>query len=498
MRLNRFALALTTALLAPPALLAGLTGPAQGQTLQEALALAYANNPTLLAARAELRTVDERVPQALAGWRPTVSISSNVGWTDSQFRNPSFQTQTNPFTGVTTQTATGTNAFGPQDTSRTIAQNALVVTQPLFRGGRTVAQTRQAENQVLAQRAALLATEQEVLQGSIDSYVQVVRFQEELLLQINNEQVLTEQLRATNERFRVGEITRTDVAQAEARLARAKADRSVAEGNLQISRALFQRRIGQAPQRLVAPQPLRPPVRTAAEAAQLAIVNNPTVIRTLFTEAAARDNVDVQLSTLLPQLSVQGQAFRNDNTTQPNTRFTGTQATLQLTVPLYQGGSEYSLVRQARQEAVRQRQLLADAQRESARLATQAWEDLQSRRAQVEAQRAAIRASEIALDGVQREAIVGSRTTLDVLNAEQELLTNRTALVQALATVVTQSFVLAQALGRLTAQDLGLPVELYDMRKYYLSVRNRWIGLGDGGPAADAALVPELLSVSGR
>jgi outer membrane protein len=492
MRLNRIALALTTALLAPPALLAGAAGPARAQSLQEALALAYANSPTLLSARAQLRVVDENVPQALAGWRPTVQISSAVGWTDSQVRAPGFSTQFGQ------QVAVGTNLNGPVDTSRTIGQNSIVVTQPLFRGGRTVAQTRRAENQVLAQRASLYATEQQVLQDSVTAYVNVVRDQEQLLLQINNEQVLTEQLRATNERFRVGEITRTDVAQAESRLASAKAQRAVAEGNLQISRATFQRQIGQPPRRLVAPQPLRPPVRSAAEAAQLAVVNNPNVISALFNEASARDNVDIQMSALMPQLSIQGQAFRTDNNVQPNTRTTGTQATFNLTVPIYQGGAEYSLVRQARQQAVQQRQVLADQQRQVAQQATQAWEQLQSSRAQVESVRAAIRASEIALDGVQREAIVGSRTTLDVLNAEQELLTNRTNLVQALATVVSQSFVLASAVGRLTAQDLGLPVDIYDMRSYYLSVRNRWLGLGDGGPAAEAALVPELLSVSGQ
>ncbi len=466
MRLTRIALALTTALLVPPALTAGAP-PALAQSLQDALALAYANNPGLLAARAQLRAVDENVPQALAGWRPTVSITSSVGWTDSQTR-----------TSLTTT-----------ETDRTLSSNQLVVNQPIFQGGRTVSQTRRAENQVLAQRARLYATEQQVLQDAVAAYVQVVRFQEELALQINNVQVLSEQLRATNERFRVGEITRTDVAQAEARLAAAQANRALAEGDLQTARATFRRVFGVPPQGLVAPQPLRPPVRSADDAAQFASVNNPNVIAALFDEAAARDNVDLQISRLLPTLSLQGQAFRNEASTQSGQVIEGLQATFNLTLPIYQGGAEYSLVRQARQQAVQTRQTVADQRRIAAQQATQAWEQLQSTRAQVDSVRSAIRASEIALDGVQREAIVGSRTTLDVLNAEQELLQNRTNLVQALANLVAQSFVLASAVGRLTAQDLGLPVELYDMRAYYLQVRNKWFGLGDAVDAPDAALV---------
>ena len=165
----------------------------------------------------------------------------------------------------------------------------------------------------------------------IEAYVNVIRDQELLRLNINNEQVLTEQLRATSERFRVGEITRTDVAQAESRLAGARANRTQSEGNLQISRATFQRLVGAPPQRLVAPQPLRPPVRTAQEAGLIAAANNPNVVAALFDEAQARDVIDIQLSNLAPQLSVMGQAFRNDNQLQPHTRITGGQLTANLT-----------------------------------------------------------------------------------------------------------------------------------------------------------------------
>jgi outer membrane protein len=444
-----------------------LGGVARGQTLQDALSAAYANNPTLQTSRAQLRVVDENVPQALAGWRPSVTLSGSAGYNQG--------------------TARSRGIYG--DTDRQIGSGTATVTQPLYNGGRTVAGTRRAENQVLAQRARLLATEQQVLSDTVQAYVAVIRDQETLRLNVNNVQVLQRQLDATNERFRVGEITRTDVAQAESRLAGARATRANAEGTLQTSRATFARLVGVAPERLVAPQPLAAPVRSAREAAELASVNAPAVVATLFDEAAGREQIDVQFATLLPQVSLQAQTYRQDNTQSPHTRATGEQITATLSVPLYQGGAEYAAVRQARQDAQRLRQVVDDQRRAAMQQATQAWETLVAARAQVDSVRSQIRAAEIALDGVQREAVVGSRTTLDVLNAEQELLNARVTLVQALANVVTNSYALAGAVGRLTAKDLALPVPLYDMEAYYRAVRNKWFGTSDLSQADSAGMV---------
>lgn len=475
-------------LLAVSLTLAGAAGAA-AQTLQDALSAAYSNNPTLLAARAQLRAIDENVPQALAGWRPTVVLQGSYGAADQRlrsqaqvfrndgssfFRDP-FANQVNPVTGQLTT--------GPISTTirqeRSPAAATATLTQPIFRGGRTVASVRRAENQVLAQRARLYGTEQQVMSDTTNAYISVIRFQEEVRLNINNEQVLSRQLQATNERFRVGEITRTDVAQADSRLAGARAARSLAEGQLQTARATFQRLVGGAPERLVAPQPLRTPVNSQEEARELASRNNPSVVAALFDEASARDNIDIQMSSLLPQVSVTSQAFRNDNAGGPHSRQTGGQVTANLSVPLYQGGAEYSLVRQARQQAQQARSLVNDARAVAVQQGVSSWETLRSTRAQVQSVRTQIRAAEIALDGVQREAIVGSRTTLDVLNAEQELLNARVSLVRALADNITGSYNVAAAVGRLTAQDLGLPVDYYDMRQYYNAVRDRWVGLGN-------------------
>ncbi len=453
----------------------------QAQTLQEAMALTYNNSPTLLAARAQLRAVDEGVPQALAGWRPTVVMAGSFGAADVRSRTQVQQLRPD---GSFFFRDPGFPASTTSRQERTPASATITLTQPIYRGGRTTAQTRQAENLVLAQRSRLLAIEQQVLGDTVSAYIGVIQNGELLRLNINNEQVLARQLQATNERFRVGEITRTDVAQAESRLAGARTSRTQAEGTLQIARATFERVVGEAPRRLTNPQPLQTAVRSSAEAQAVAVANNPNVVAALFNADSARDNIDIQASALLPQVSGTAQAFRQDNTALPHSRQNGGQVTLNLSAPIFQGGAEYAAVRQARQLAQQNLTQVDEARRSAAQAAAQAWETLRSARAAVDSVRSQIRAAEIALDGVQREAIVGSRTTLDVLNAEQELLNARTSLVNALAQVVTASYSLAGAVGRLTAQDLGLAVEVYDMTAYYTAVRNRWVGLGDYSTAS--------------
>lgn len=465
------------------------------QTLQEALAAAYANNPTLLAARAQTRSVDEGVPQALSGWRPTVVLGAAGGYADTQYRNQSTVAVQRTASGDVVNLDTAGVPFSLySDAPRNTANVTATVTQPLYRGGRTTAATRRAENQVYAQRSRLLATEQTVLLDGVRAYISVVQNQEEVRLNENNVQVLLRQLQATNERFRVGEITRTDVAQAEARLAASRFQLDQALGTLQASRATFVRVIGMEPTRVSPPPPIRPPVRNLQEAIRRATANSPAVVEATFNESAARDNIDLQFGALLPTVSAQAQAFRLDNNTVRGSRQTGAQITANLSVPLYQGGAEHSAVRQARQQAQQARQVLADARRVAEQDATRTWEALNTARAQVESSQAEIRAQEIALDGVQREAVVGSRTTLDVLNAEQELLNARVRLVRALATLINSSYELTASLGRLTAQDLSLPVQIYDPRNYYNAVRDRWVGTGDYNESVpQAAVVPQTV-----
>jgi outer membrane protein len=313
----------------------------------------------------------------------------------------------------------------------------------------------------------------------VTDFVNVIQTQQLLELNINNEQVLTRQLQATNDRFRVGEITRTDVAQAEAALANARALRETAEGNVQTARAAYQRDVGFLPDRLVEPQPLNVPLKSSAEAAQLAAANNPAIIYTMFDAAAAKDAVDLAFSALMPTVNVQGTYSRQDNTSVAKETFIGGQVLVNVNVPIYQGGAEYAAVRQARQTEQQARKTVDDTRRQVIQAAISSFETLKAARATIMSTRAAIRSNEIALEGTQREAIVGSRTTLDVLNAEQALLTSRSTLVQNLASLINASYALAAAIGRLTATDLNLNVPLYDDKAYYNAVKDRLFGTGD-------------------
>ena len=453
-------------------------GPQAGlpRTLPQALAASYANNPGLQAARAQLRATDENVPQALAGWRPTVVLQGTSGGGDGYTRQY--------LSSVTIDQTTGQNISGGRSsnsrTDRLTGTAQATLTQPLYRGGRTRASTNRAESQVMAQRALLIAQEQQTFVDTINAYVGVIQTQQILSLNINNEQVLARQLQATNDRFRVGEITRTDVAQAEAALAGATAQRQTSEGNVATARASYLRVIGFHPSpELVEPQPLRLPVRNGLEVTTLAAANNPNVVAAQFNDAAARDAVDVAFSALMPQLSLQALAFQQKNSNLPRSSANGAQLLATLSVPLYQGGSEYSAVRQARQQEQQTRKQLDDARRQAIQQATQAWETLVAARATADSTRSQIRANNIALEGVEREAIVGSRTTLDVLNAQQALLNSQVTLVQNLANLVTASYTVAAAIGRLTARDLNLPVPIYDETAYYNRVRDNWFGTGD-------------------
>jgi outer membrane protein len=452
----------------PPPPRTSSTQPGAPRTLAEALAATYSNQPALQAERAKLRATDEGVPSALAGWRPTVVLAGTIGYGDGASR------QLSRIPGSTTST------FLNSRTERDIATAQATVTQPIYTGGRTQANVNHAKDAVMAERANLITQEQSSFTNTVNAYVGVIQDQDLLTLNINNEQVLAKQLQATNDRFRVGEITRTDVAQAEAALAGATAQRQTAEGNLATARATFVQVVGYYPPAdLVEPQPLALPVRTEREAAGMAAANNPNVVSAEFTDSAAKDAVDVAFAQLMPQVSLQGQTFDQENAGTRTSETNGYQVVAQVSVPLYQGGSEYSGVRQAKQTEQQSARLVSDAQRTAVQAAVQAWETLVAATAAAASTRSAIRANEVALEGVEREAIVGSRTTLDVLNAEQALLNSRVTLVQNLAQLVTASYQVAAAIGRLTARDMHLPVPLYDETAYYNAVKDKWVGLGD-------------------
>lgn len=438
---------------------------ASAQTLEEALAAAYSNNPSLAAARAALRATDEQVPQALSGWRPTVTVNGSIG--SSAIRSPS---------------SSGTNKGQHRD-PRSVD---ITVEQPLYQGGRTGAATLRAENTVEAARARLSKTEQAVMLDAITAFMNVVRDQAVLELRVNNEQVLRRQLQATEDRFQVGEVTRTDVYQAEARVAGATADRIQAEGDLEVSRAQYRNIVGEAPGRLQAPPvPADVPVDANAAVGQ-ALASNPGVIAAGFDERASAAGVNEVRGELLPSVTLSGTAEKDYDSAGEHTRLTTYEARLSVSVPLYQAGAVYSRLRGARQTVVEDRQKLEAERRAAIEAVTREWETLVTARAAIEAFRSQVTANEIALDGVRREAAVGSRTILDVLNAEQELLDSRVNLVGAQRDQIVAIYGVKSASGALTASALDLPVEYYDPEKHYREVRDKWFGGTSSGDAHSA------------
>jgi outer membrane protein len=446
------------------AALLSATAPGSAQTLTEALAYAYNNNPQLLAQRALLRSTDEQVPQALSNWRPTVNFTGQAGYTRA---------------GSAAPLANGGRTVFSSFSTRSLD---LRVTQPLYRGGRTEAQTRQAINTVQATRAQTLGVETTVFQAVAQAYLDVVRDQTLLEVATNNEAVLRRQLEATRDRFRVGEVTRTDVAQAESSLAQATAQRIQASGTLENSRANYARAVGHLPGRLVQPRERPALPATLEEALSLAAHDNPNVISASFTELAARDNVDVVRGQLLPQINIIGDLNRSyaPSISLQGSRQDTASAQLQLTMPLYEGGAIYSQTRQAEQTVGQRRSQVDDARRQAVQLATQAWETLQAARAAIISFTSAVRAAQIALEGTQQEALVGSRTVLDVLIANQQLFTTQSQLVTAQHDAAVAEFNVAAATGRLIAPELKLPVQLYDMDKHYKAVKDKLFGFGGG------------------
>jgi outer membrane protein len=441
-------------------------------TLVQALAEAYANNATLQEQRAALREADENVPTAISGWRPTISISSSVG------RSSEVVTQltTSLFTGQPEKTRLNEN--GDPETAQ------VTLTQPIYSGGKVIDQTREAENSVYAARAQLLATEQTVFLNVVNAYVTVISDAHVLALDQNNQTVLEQQLAATRAQFNVGEITLTSVAQAQASLAQAVEQVAVAAGNLQIANENFRQYVGNYPGALTPPQPLDLPVTSKAQAGALAVANNPNVVAAQYTDAENKDAVDVAFSALLPQIEVQASGFTESNPSGQSTGVRGGSVLAQLTAPIYQGGQEYSAIRAARAREQQSFATIIDQKRTAYAQATQAWEALVASRAAIVSTNAEIKANAIALDGTEREEIVGTRTTLDVLNAQQLLLNSQVQQVQNIAQLVENSYTVASAIGRLTVTDLNLPVTQYDDLKYYRSVKYAGIGTGESADRA--------------
>ncbi len=421
--------------------------PARAETLLEALASAYGNNPTLNAQRAALRATDEGVPQALSGYRPTVSGSFSGGVASSG--------------GTTTNPRTYT----------------LSVEQPIFAGFQVKNGVKAAETAVLAGREVLRTTEQDTLLSAVTAFMNLVQAQANLNLQKQNVDFLQQQLNAANDRLKVGEGTKTDVAQTQAKLAAGQSSYDAAVATLNAAIATYEQVIGHRPKSLGAAKPIDFMLPASLDAAlAMGLSNNPSIRAASYNIDVASFNVNVLEGKLLPSVGLTGTLSHADDSKGPGTSTDSASLMAGVNIPIYTPGAD-SKVRQAK-ETLGQRRIEHDAAVAGMRQGViAAWGTLDAARAQARAADAQVRAQTLVLAGVQEQRKVGQSTTLDVLNAQQDLLTARQAVVTAQHDRVVAAYTLLSAIGKLSASQLGLHVARYDATEHYNQVRDKWFGL---------------------
>ncbi|HEY3678296.1 MAG TPA: TolC family outer membrane protein [Bradyrhizobium sp.] len=439
--------------------------PVLAETIEAALVRAYQNNPQLNAQRAQVRVTDENVPQALSGYRPRVAVTGSLGY---QY------TDTNSTQGGTPTQLVRTEIHGA-DPPRSVG---ITATQTLFNGNQTANKTRVAESQVSGAREALRVLEESVLLSAATIYMDYLRDSAIVEVQRSNTRVLEQTLKQTQDRFNVGEVTRTDVAQSEAQLAAGRTQQLTAESQLTTTRSNFRRIIGIEPQALAPGSPVdRFLPSTLTSAVELSLTENPNVTAAMFGVDVNYLQVKVNEGALLPTVTFTAAASQSYETTMTTYRAFGASAVGSVSIPIYQGGAEYSLIRQSK-ETLAQQRLTLELTRDQTRANTvTAWGQLVAGKAQVASAQAQVTASEIALNGVREEAKAGQRTTLDVLNAQQALVNARVALVTAQHDRVVASYSVLSAVGRLSPQVLKLATTTYDPSVHYQQIRDSWIGV---------------------
>ncbi|MBN9586885.1 MAG: transporter [Afipia sp. 62-7] len=438
---------------------AGLASPSQAETLNEALVRAYQSNPQLNASRAQQRATDENVPQALAGYRPQIIASLSTG----------LQPVRNLLPDNTIQTST----LKPWTIGVTVTQN-------LFNGFKTSNSVRVAEFQVLSGREALRNTGQGVLLDAVTAYMNVIANQALVEAQRSNVTFLRETLGITKKRLDAGDVTPTDTAQADARLSRGLADLNAAEVALETSRAVYAQVIGNLPVNLTPAQTVdRFVPRTRQEAVDTSQRENPAVTAATYDVDVATTTINVAESSLMPQLDVQGNVNRSvqTDTTLGTTRTDSASVVGALTVPIYDGGTAASQTRQAKETAVQSRLVLEQVRNQARTAAVSAWISSEGTKVALAAAEAEVKSANIALQGVRREAQAGQRTTIDVLNSQQDLTAARSRQILAQRDRVIASYTLLSAIGRLDVRTLGLNTPDYLPEVHYHQVRDAWHGV---------------------
>jgi len=432
---------------------------ARGEGLPEALAKAYRTNPQLNAERARQRATDENVPQALSGYRPQIVASLSAG----------LQAVRDLLPGNTIQSAT----LKPWTVG-------VTVTQTLFNGFKTANSVRVAELQVQSGREALRNVGQGVLLDAVTVYTNVLANQSLVDAQRANVAFLQETLGITQKRLNAGDVTPTDTAQAEARLSRGRADLNAAEVNLAVSQATYTQVIGNAPNSLRPAETVdRLLPRSRDDATGLAFREHPAVMAASFDFDVATTSIRVAESSLMPTITLQGSASRSKDSDPTLGTFGTDQASVtgQLTQPIYDGGMAASQTRQAKEVAAQSRLVLDQFRNQARTAAVGAWVANEGAKIAVTASESEVRAATVALQGVQREAAGGQRTTVDVLNAQQDLILAKARLIGAQRDRVIASYTLLSAIGRLDVKTLGLNTPDYLPEVHYHQVRDAWHGL---------------------
>lgn len=428
------------------------------ETMSGALTRAYANNPELNSQRAAVRVSDEGVPQAKAGWMPKINAGSGYG--------PQYSDSINDPT-----------APGRQKTTTPAANYDVTITQILFDGQRTANSVSQAEHSVLAARQMLRQAESDTLQAAATAYMDVLRDAAIVKLHRDNIGALVAELRDARDRFAADQVMRTDVAQAEVSLASGRADLAVAWSSLQTSIASYRRVIGVEPRQL---QPARPVEKLLPGkldvAIEIAMARHPAILGARDQADVAEAAVKVAEGALLPTAFVQGTTQQPSEITAPLNVASFAGVVGQIDIPVYQGGSEYAAIRKAKEQSDQAR-LAVQSQRAVVRgLVTASWATLTAARAAIIADEATVKANEFSLMGLREEAKDGLRTTQDILNAHQALLSSRIQLVTAQRDRVVASYAIMAATGLLSAHQVGLAASLYDPRAHYGQTKNRFVG----------------------
>lgn len=429
-----------------------LSTTVQAETLEEALAYTYVANPTILSQRAYLRSVYEKITQSFSGYKPTLSGEASYGYSYTRTKSsPVFdEEESMPF------------SFG------------VSAVQPVFSGFGTSASVKAAKAQFEAERANLRDVEQSSMINAVVAYTDVIRALAVLKLNQNNEAVLQRQLEYTQDRFRVGELTKTDVAQAEARHAGAVASRISAEGDLKVAYAVYQKVIGKMPDKIFEPEvPAAKLPQTLDDALEIALKSNPAVQSAEMQAKSAQNAIDVAQADYYPSVDIQA-SYKNmkagahgtanlgaGNIQTGRAREEDSSVMLVMDVPLYRAGNTASKVRESKYIAGQARININAVKRDVVRATTQAWENYQSTQASLASLEEQVKASALALEGVRYEEQAGTRTILDVLNAEQELLDARVSVVTAKKNLIDASYQLIASMGLMTPSGLGLDIARY-------------------------------------